>query len=79
MTRERAAEIIQQAQSLARHGPWSDQLDKVMSPDERDDVLAMWKTMPGYTCFVHALFRIRDGVPPGLTPEFGHEKHQPQG
>ena len=57
MTRERANEIVRQAQALARYGPWSDQLDKVMTPDERAAVLAMWETMPGYTTFVHALQR----------------------
>ena len=74
MTRERANEIVRQAQALARYGPWSDQLDKVMTPDERAAVLAMWETMPGYTTFVHALQRICNGEPPGLKQVRG-EKH----
>jgi len=61
MTAERAAEIVQQAQATAKYGPWSDQLDKVMSKAERDHVIALWNTMPGYTCFVDALLRIRNG------------------
>lgn len=78
MTRERANEIIAQAQTRAKYGPWSDQLDKVMSADERRAVLEMWETMPGYTCFVHALYRIANGDPPGSEQVRG-ENHQPQG
>jgi len=58
MTSDRAKEIIQQAKKLANVGPWSDQLDKVMTKEERDEVNKVWETMPGYTCFVDALYHI---------------------
>ena len=58
MTPERAAEIIAQAHALAKHGPWSDQLRNVMTVDEIAGVFAVWKTMPGSTCFMDALLRI---------------------
>ncbi len=66
MTSERAAEIIQQAKAKAIHGPWSDQLDKVMTREERAAVLVKWETMPGHTCFVDALLRIKDNLPDGI-------------
>lgn len=61
MTPERASEIIREAKRLAVHGPWSDQLNNVMTTEERGIVIAKWKTMPGYTCFVDALYRIERG------------------
>jgi len=60
MTPERAKEIIAQAKAQAGCGPWSDQLDKVMTDIEREEVRHKWQTMPGYTCFVDALFRFVD-------------------
>jgi hypothetical protein len=51
----RAKEIIQQAKDKAVHGPWSDQLDKVMSKEECDEVIRHWNTMNGSTNFVQAL------------------------
>ena len=62
MTSNRAKQIIEDARAKAVHGPWCDQLDHVMHPGERDEVNRVWETMPGYTCFVNALFRIaKDG------------------
>lgn len=61
MTQERANEIIAQAKAKAVHGPWCDQLDKVMLPGERAEIVKVWKTMPGHTCFVDALYRIARG------------------
>lgn len=58
MTPERATEIIRDAKALAVHGPWSDQLSNVMTADERAEIVTVWKTMPGYTCFVDAILRI---------------------
>ena len=78
MTSERANEIIVQAKARARHGPWSDQLDKVMTPEERQEVIDLWNTMPGYTCFVHALLRIVYGDGPGPHDVPG-ERSSPQG
>lgn len=59
MKPERAKEVIQQAQAKAKHGPWSDQLDSVMTPEERRFVLEYWKKMPsGSSCFIDALYSI---------------------
>lgn len=76
MKPERAREIIQAAYDKASVGPWSDQLDKVMSKEERAEVCAVWETMPGHTCFVDAIYRIarQDGLPHGpgcWSPEVG--------
>lgn len=62
MTPERATEIIAQAKAHVTFGPWSDAIDRVMQPGERDDVVTVWKTMPGHTCFVDALIRISNGA-----------------
>lgn len=61
MTAERAREIFDHARQRATVGPWSDQLDKVMTPDERHEIKQLWATMPGHTCFVDALFRVMNG------------------
>lgn len=61
MTPERAQEILQQARDRGAFC-WSDCLDQVMRPGERDEVRKVWDTMPGYTCFVDALNRIANGV-----------------
>ena len=58
MPAKRAQEIIQAAYDCSTHGPWSDNLDKVMTNEERDQVNEVWQTMPGNTCFVDALYRI---------------------
>ena len=61
MTKERAQQIIQAAKDKTVYGPWCDQLDKVMTKAEEAEVNAVWETMPGYTNFVQALFRIANG------------------
>lgn len=66
MKPERAKEVIQQAQAQAKKSlgvmgimAWSDQLDKVMTPEERQFVLDYWKKMPsGSSSFVDALYSI---------------------
>lgn len=58
MTPTRATEIIEQAHARSTCGPWVDQIRHVMSGEERLEVLTVWRTMPGYTCFVDALFQI---------------------
>jgi hypothetical protein len=58
MTPARATEIIRDAKARATYGPWSDQLSNVMTADERAEIITVWRTMPGYTCFVDALHRI---------------------
>ena len=69
MTPERAQKIIDDARALSKCGPWSDRLDEVMTTDERQEIKAVWDTMPGYTCFVDALYRIaRHQVSTTTTP-----------
>jgi hypothetical protein len=58
VTPQRANEIIEAARTRATVGPWSDQLQHVMTIDERRDLLAMWRRMPGNTCFVDVLTRV---------------------
>ena len=62
MTKERAKEIIGQARAKTIYGPWVDQLDKVMTPEEIKEVKQMWNTMDGSTNFVQALYRFVKGV-----------------
>lgn len=63
MTPERAQEIIAQARNTGgAFCMWSDNIEKVMRPGERDEVRKVWDTMPGYTCFVDALNRIAAGA-----------------
>ena len=57
MTPARATEIIQQAHARAKFGPWSDQIDNVLQPGERDEIRAVWDTMSGSSTFVGALER----------------------
>ena len=61
MTGERAKQVIEDARAKAVHGPWSNQLHRVLRPGERAEVNAVWATMPATTCFVDALLRIANG------------------
>ena len=63
MKPERATEIIAKAKEAATIGPWSDQIQRFMTPDERRALVAVWKTMPGSTCFVDVLETIAKGTP----------------
>lgn len=58
MKPQRATEIIEKAKAAATIGPWSDQIQRFMTPDERRDLVNVWKTMPGHTCFVDVLEKI---------------------
>lgn len=58
MTQQRASAIIEEAKNKTEFGPWSDQLTKVMTREERLEVNRVWDTMPGHTCFIDALFRV---------------------
>ena len=52
---DRITEIVEQAQAQAGCGPWVDQIEKVITPEERRIVLAKWKTMDGTASFYTAL------------------------
>lgn len=54
MTRERAEEI--------RRAIWdSHGWDGVETPEERKEIVKVWETMPGWTCFYDAVERIAKG------------------
>lgn len=55
MSPTRAQGIITAARFVSTYGPWSDMIDKVMAPGEREQVIAVWELMPNHTCFVDAL------------------------
>lgn len=59
LTHERVNQIIEQAKDKAVYGPWVDQLDKVMTPEEIKEVKDRWNTMSGDTNFVNALFSFK--------------------
>lgn len=63
MTAERARQIFDAAVNHpgAKIGPWSDCLRHVMTNSERQEINRVWETMPGYTSFCDALFRIMNG------------------
>lgn len=63
MKPERASEIIAKAKESATIGPWSDQINRFMTPAERRDLVTVWKTMPGNTCFVDVLQKIAKETP----------------
>lgn len=58
MKPERASEIMAKAKAAATIGPWSDQIQRFMTPDERRELLLVWKTMPSTTSFVDVLNKI---------------------
>lgn len=60
MTAARATEIYNEARRRG-FGPWSDQLSKIMTPAEREEVNEIWAEMSGSSCFVDALLAIRNG------------------
>jgi hypothetical protein len=61
VTPARAREIIQAAKAKARFGPWSDQLDKVMTAPETTYVKDVWGTKPGHWSFVDTIEFIARG------------------
>jgi hypothetical protein len=61
MTPERARGILDASRFVSNIGPFSDQIDAVMAKGEREEVLKVWETLPGYTCFVDALNYIAAG------------------
>lgn len=63
MTAQRAQQIIDDAHARGGCWPWSDNLDHVMRPGEREEVKAVWDTMSGSSCFVDALYRIAKTPP----------------
>lgn len=58
MKPERASEIMTKAKAAATIGPWSDQIQRFMTTDERRELLLVWKTMPSTTSFVDVLNKI---------------------
>lgn len=62
ISKQRAEEIKAECQKLAKHGPWSDQLPKVVTPEEDKEIRDLWQTMPGNTAYVHALYRFLNGT-----------------
>jgi len=73
MTPKRAQEIIQAAYDRCTCGPWCDQLDKVMTDQERKEVNQVWDTMPGDTNFVDAIYRIARTDAPNWAIKTGRE------
>lgn len=61
---ERAREIWD-----AAHGEmfWYENIDKHMTAPERAYVMAVWRKMPGHTCWVDAFLRILHGRAPEIN------------
>ena len=59
---ERAEEIERQARQKATHGSWCDQIDKVITPEEKAFVMAVWDAIPsGSSTFMDAFYAIKNG------------------
>jgi hypothetical protein len=54
ITQERAQEIL-------RFGSQYSNYSKQMTEQEVAEIIALWKTMPGYTCFYDAVVRVAQG------------------
>lgn len=61
MTPQRAQEIIDNARAHSVGFPWVDQIKNELLPGEREQVNAVWDTLPGHTHFVNALEHIARG------------------
>ena len=59
MTPERALELMYESNQECSF--WPKHLYAPETPEERKEVVAMWNTMPGYTCYYDALKRISKG------------------
>lgn len=57
MTLERIEEILERW----RRPYWPD-LGKLMTPEEKAEVMAVWDDMPGNTCFYDAFMRLRNAA-----------------
>jgi len=56
---ERAKEIMEKAKERAKYGPWSDQIDKVITPQEKAYFMAVWDSIPnGSSCFMSAFYAV---------------------
>ncbi len=66
VTRSRAKEILVQAGDYAEkhigiRAGWNSCLDNVISPTERAEITAYWKTLPGHHSFSSALVKLAKG------------------
>lgn len=59
LTAHRIDEIERLCQTSKGHGPWSDQLDNIMTEDEQDEVRTHWYLLDGESCFVSAMFDLK--------------------
>jgi hypothetical protein len=62
ITQERAREIMSRCQELAVHGPWCDQMDKVLTPEENAQILQHWESLPGTSCYMDSFFDFLNGT-----------------
>lgn len=58
VTPQRAKQIMQQARAHAKHGPWVESLERVMTQGEYRFISDYWETMPGNTSFLDALMTL---------------------
>jgi hypothetical protein len=58
MSPERARYLLENSNEFT--GP---SIAKLETPEERQFVLDFWEKMPGSTCYIDAVRRIRDGIP----------------
>jgi hypothetical protein len=62
MQKQRATEIFEQCKKQSGYGPWSDQLQKVMAPDEYAEVKRIWlNKMPGFSSLAGTFCDIKNG------------------
>lgn len=67
LTREWATGVLERCQAAATHGPWCDQLDRVLSAEERVALRALWAKLPGTFSVVSTLFAVMHGTADGYV------------
>jgi hypothetical protein len=59
LTVHRIEEIEKACRDNSGGGPWVDQLDKIMTEDEQDEVRTHWFLLDGESCFVSAMYDLK--------------------
>lgn len=62
ITQRRAREIEEKAKEITNVGPWSDQISRVITPGEDEEIRNLWSLMAGNTCYMDAFARFCAGT-----------------
>ena len=59
LTPARCEEIVRQSQELVEYGPWSDQIDKILTSEEKAEINLHWSSLPSDASFIDAFNNFR--------------------